>query len=74
MESHSPETPNPQLKEITPITNPFPLNIEETPTTQNLQSQNKRKDKTQKIYFSSLFIFIVVIALSIITFNTTRNA
>ena len=74
MESHSPETPKPQLKEITPTTNPFPLTIEQTPTTQHLQPQNKKKDKTQKVYFAPLLIFIVFITISTITINTATNA
>ena len=73
-EPHYPRTSTPQPIETTPITNPFPLNIEETTITQNLQPQSRNKDEAQTIYFSSLFIFIIAIALSIIAFNTTRNA
>merc|ERR1712082_259378 len=73
-EPHYPRTSTPQPIETTPITNPFPPNIEETAITQNSQSQSMRKDEAETIYWSSLFILIIAVTIGIIAFNTARNA
>merc|ERR1712082_400012 len=40
----------------------------------HLQPQNKEKGTTQKVYFTTLLIFIVFTTISIITINTATNA
>merc|ERR1712239_44804 len=73
-EPHYPRTSTPQPIEPTPITNPSPLNIEETEITQNPQSQSMIKDEAETLYWSSIFILIIAITLAAIAFNTARNA